>query len=179
MTGTGVDQYAVARLIGGRYDGGERSTELAIEHTSRRLHRFPRREASLQVRPQRKANERSMRQRLAAMSGDITDDDRQLAILERKHVIEIPSRSGTVRRSISRGGRYRTEPGGRNRKQRSLEQAHVLEQLCALALQSPGSQRDEARAYRECKRQCKEDAYEYPYRRRHHSDDPGDRRHKR
>jgi hypothetical protein len=78
-----------------------------------------------------------MGQRLAAVSRDIADDDRKLAILERKQVVEIPSCSGAVRWSISRGGSYRTESDGRKRKQCSLKQADILQQLATLTLQSP------------------------------------------
>ena len=53
-----------------------------------------------------------MGQRLTSVSGDVADDDRQLTILEREHIVEIAACPGTVRRPVGRGGAHRTEPGG-------------------------------------------------------------------
>ena len=115
MTGAGVGEDALARLIGGRHDGGERPPELALEHGSSRLHGDPRREAGLEVCAQREAHERRMWQRLTPVSGDVADDYRELTVLEREHVVEIPARPRTVRGPVGRGGADRTEPGGQHR----------------------------------------------------------------
>ena len=108
MTGASVGEDALAWLISGRHDGGERPSELTLEHSSRRLHGGPRRETGLKVCPQREAHERRMRQRLPSVSGYIADDDRQLTILECEHIVEIAARSRTVRRAVGRRGAHRT-----------------------------------------------------------------------
>ncbi len=179
MTGAGIGEDALAWMIGRRRDGGERLPELALEHSSRRLHGDTRREAGLEVCPQREAHERRMGQRLTTVSGDVADDDRQPAVIECEQIIEVPARPGTVRRPVGRGGADRTEPSGQHRKQRGLKQADVLEQLPTLALQSPGAQRGQARAERQRQREREQTADESPHQSGYHADDSGDRRHDR
>ena len=78
-----------------------------------------------------------MRQRLASMSGHVTDDDRELPILECEHVVEVTARARTGRRSVGHGGAHRSEPGGENGEQGRLKKPDVLEQLPTLMLESP------------------------------------------
>ena len=78
-----------------------------------RLQRAPRRKAGLEVRAQREAHERGVRQRLAAVSGDVADDDRELAVLEREHVVEVAACAGPGCGPVGGGGAHRTEPAGR------------------------------------------------------------------
>ena len=141
MTRARIDQDSIAGVIGRSHDRGEGAAELALEHGPGRLHRAPRRQAGLEVCAQRKAHQRRVGQRLASVSGDVTDDHRQLAVLEGKHVVEVAAGARTGRRSISRRGAHWPEPRRQDRKQRSLKQADVLEQLTTLMLQSPGAQR--------------------------------------
>ncbi len=94
MPGARVDEAALARVVGGGDDRREGLAELALEHRSGRLHGTPRRESRLEVGAQREAHERGVRERLAAVPGDVADDHRELAVLEREHVVEVPARAG-------------------------------------------------------------------------------------
>ena len=166
MTGAGVDQHALARVIGGGHDGRERAPELALEHGSGRLQGAARRQAGLEVGAQREAHERRVGQRLAPVPGDVADDHRQPAVLEREHVVEVAARPRAVCRPVGRGGADRTEPAGGNGQQRSLQQTDVLEQLRTLALQPPRAQRDQRERSPEREREREQHADEHPHRQR-------------
>ena len=152
MTGAGIGEGALTRVVDRRHDRGEGLSELALEHRSGRLHRTTRGQAGLQVCPQREPHERRVRQRLASVAGDVAEDHRQATVLEREHVVEVAARARAVRRTVGGGGSHRTEPIGRHREQRGLQQTHVLEQLPALLLQPPGAQRRQTRADAQRKR---------------------------
>lgn len=81
-----------------------------------------------------------MWQRLPTVSGYIPDDDREQAVLEREHVIEIAPRPRAVGRPVCDRGAHWTETLGWNGEERSLKQADVLEQLSALTLKPPGAE---------------------------------------
>ena len=88
------------------------SPELALEHRRRRSAARPRRQTGLEVGAQREAHERRVRQRLAAVSGDVADDHRELAVLEREHVVEVATRPGAGCGPVGRRGADRAETAG-------------------------------------------------------------------
>ena len=74
--------------------------------------RVARGQARLEVRAQREAHERRVRQRLATVTGDVADDHRQLPVLEREHVVEVTA-GARARRPAGRRPRCRPGRAGR------------------------------------------------------------------
>ena len=88
-----------------------------------------------------------MRQRLAAVTGNVAHDHRHLAVLEREHVVEVSAGPRAVGGPVGDGGAHWAEPGGRNGQQRGLKQTHILEQLRPLALEPTRAHTDQTRAH--------------------------------
>ena len=71
------------------------------------------------------------------MPRDVTDDDRQLTVVEREHVVEIPARPGPGRGLVGGGRAHRAKSCRRdNWQQRCLQQTDVVEQFPALTLEA-------------------------------------------
>ena len=175
MPGARVHQRALLGLVGRDHDRREGLAELALQHVPGGLHRPARRQARLEIGAQREAHERRVWQRLATVPGDVAEEDRDATVLEREHVIEVSARTGACRRTVGRRGGHRADSSRQHRQQRGLQQTHVLEQLLALALQSPRARRRQTRAQPHRRRERQQQADEHPHGHRHHRHDLRDR----
>ena len=90
----------------------------------------------VEVRPQRVADERSLRKRRGAVPGDVAHDHREAPVLEREEVVEVTARGGALGGSVGDRGADGAEACGYRGQQRGLQEADLLGQVPALTLEA-------------------------------------------
>src|ERR671910_1256932 len=103
MPGGGVSERSGRRVVDREQRGHEVSLELAGHHRAGDLESLPRLEAGLEVRPKGVAGERGTSERIAAVAGDIADQNRRLAAPQGQHVVEVAAGTGSVGWTVCHG----------------------------------------------------------------------------
>ena len=91
---------------------------------------------------------------LAAVPGEVSQDEGGAAAGQRHRVVEVPAGTGAVRRPVGNGGPHGADLARHRRQQSRLEQADLLHQLAPLAVEPARAQRGEevAAAEENCQR---------------------------
>ena len=129
VPGARVGERAVRGVVDGHDHGGEVAVELAADGALGHLERQPRLEAGAEVGAQRVAHEGRVGESLAAVAGDVAEDERGATAGEGQGVVEVTAGAGTVRGAVGNRGAHRADGLGHRRQQRGLQEADLLEQL--------------------------------------------------
>ena len=139
----------------GIVDGGDDRREVvrqaAVERAPGDRERLARGQPRLEVRAHREAHERRLGERLAAVAGDVAEQQPDAPVGQRERVVEVTAGGGAVGGAVGDRRQQRAEARGHGGQQRRLQQADVLHQALALALEAAraGGRDDRVDAERE------------------------------
>ena len=111
------------------------------EHVGRDVQGGARRQTRLEIGAHVVANERRERDDVAAVAGDVADEDGGAAAGQLEGVVEVSPRREARRGPVRRGHPRAADPAGQHRQQRGLQHADVGEQRAALALEAAAAHR--------------------------------------
>ena len=143
MTRARVGQRPGARVVHGQHDRGEVAAEVLVDHGAGHLQGLRGLEPGLEVRTQRVAHEGGAGERLPAVAAHVAEDEGGLAVRQGQRVVEVPAGARALGGLVGDRGAQGAHHRRHRREQRRLKEAHVLEQVGALACQAPGAHRGE------------------------------------
>ena len=133
----------------GQEHGCEVPTQVLVDHTPCNLQRHARLETRLEVGAQGVAHEGGAGEGAASVAGHVAEDESDSPARQREHVVEVTASARAAGRAVGHRGPQRAHALGHRGKQRGLEQADLLEELAALALEAAVAERREQVGERE------------------------------